>query len=174
MTARRTGAVFDTLMNVSPAISDRLMASRAARLWSLGNDDHEWFLGHKLERQVSYVWFGAQECQVELAAHEGSSQVRGVPAGNRNLYIGQFIEKDAHGFREPVHLFPSQEAEGKGLFLRLGGPPGRFTSRVNLRQCQPCMIEKRAARRSQLDNTRATGQQIDAELVLQIPDLPTE
>jgi hypothetical protein len=56
----------------------------------------------------------------------------------------------------------------------LGGlsrPPRRFARGLDLGQCQPCVIEKRATRCRQLNAPGATGHQWDANLELQIPDL---
>jgi hypothetical protein len=45
----------------------------------------------------------------------------------------------------------SLKADGERLSCRLRGPTCSFHRRINLRECQPSMIEKGFARRSQLN-----------------------
>jgi hypothetical protein len=50
----------------------------------------------------------------------------------------------------------------------------RSDGRLDLSQRQSCMVEKDPTRGGQLDATSAAEQQLRADLVLQVPDLPTE
>src|SRR2546427_643693 len=59
------------------------------------------------------------------------------------------------------------------------GPGGRgargcCTGRLDLRQRQAGMVEEDPPRSGQRDTPRAADQQLCADLVLQVPDLPTE
>jgi hypothetical protein len=67
-----------------------------------------------------------------------------------------------------------QEPEGKGLLRRLSGPAGRFTSRIHLGQGQPGMVEKGPARRSQFHAASVAAQQINPDLILQVPNLTAQ
>ena len=53
-------------------------------------------------------------------------------------------------------------------------PCGRFHRGVDLRQRQPGMVEKGLPCGGQLDAVNAAGQKLDADLVLQIADMPAE
>ena len=88
--------------------------------------------------------------------------------------MGQFVSKDAHSLRKPIHLLPRQKSEGKGRFGGVSGPPRRFDGGLDLHQRQPRMIEKGPAGVGQLDAARAADKQLHADLIFEIPDLAAE
>src|SRR5258708_1266652 len=73
-----------------------------------------------------------------------------------------------HGLRQPVHLVTGLEADGERLSCRLCGPARRFHRGIDLRQRQPCMVEKGLARCGQLDAMNAARQQLGPDLVFEV------
>src|SRR3989449_9231410 len=80
-----------------------------------------------------------------------SREVRGILAGDGDLYIGEFVSKKAESFREPIDLVSGQEAQSERRLGGLCGAPGRFAGRIDLSQRQSCMVEKDPTRGGQLD-----------------------
>src|SRR6266849_4835584 len=80
---------------------DRIMRSEAMIDWQHGD---ERFLGYELEYQIGCLCFPSEERHVELAPHQSRREVRGILAGDGDLYIGELVPKDADRSREPVHL----------------------------------------------------------------------
>src|SRR6266481_5365227 len=62
---------------------DRLIRSEAVITWQ---HDLERFLGDELEHQIGGLRFWSEERHVELAPHESTREVRGILAGNGDLY----------------------------------------------------------------------------------------
>jgi len=88
--------------------------------------------------------------------------------------MGQFVSKDAHSLRKPIHLLPRQKSEGKGRFGGVSGAARCLNGRLDLHQCQPRMIEKGSAGVSQLDAARAADKQLYADLIFKISDLSAQ
>ena len=117
--------------------------------------------------------FRSEKGHVELAPHESRREVGGILAHDGDFDVGQLVSKDAHGLREPVHLLSGQEAKTKRRLGGLSGPPCRFASRLDLNQRQPGVIEEDPTRLSELNAASASGHELGADLVLEIPDLTT-
>ena len=117
--------------------------------------------------------FRSEKGHVELAPHESRREVGGILAQDGDFDVGQLVSKDAHGLREPVHLLSGQEAKTKRRLGGLSGPPCRFASRLDLNQRQPGVIEEDPTRLSELNAASASGHELGADLVLEIPDLTT-
>ena len=145
----------------------------AARRWSLGIRTISGSLVHHVVLEV-VARLDAQEGQVEPAAGERFGEVRRIVAGDRDLDVLQFVAQHMHGPRQPVHLVPGLEADGERLSCRLRGPARRFDRGIDLHQRQPGMVEKGLARGGQFDAVHAAAQQLDADLVFEIADLPAE
>jgi len=62
----------------------------------------------------------------------------------------------------------------KGRLSRISRPARRFAGRLDLRECQPRVIEKRPTGRCQLDPTRAADHEVDTEFRFQVTDLPAQ
>src|SRR4051812_33289258 len=67
-----------------------------------------------------------------------------------------------------------QEADRERRLLRLRRAARRLACGFDLEQCQPGMIEKGAAGCGELDAACTALQQLDADLELQIADLPAQ
>ena len=91
-----------------------------------------------------------------------------------HLNVGQLVPQHAHGFRKPVHLVTGQEAEGESLACRLCGPPRRLDRGIDLRQREPRMVEKGLAGGGQFGAVHAAAKELNADLIFEISDLPTE
>ena len=88
--------------------------------------------------------------------------------------MGEVVPQEAEHVREPVDLLAGQEAQRERGLGGLRGAPGCCTGRLDLRQRQAGMVEEDPPRSGQRDTPRAADQQLCADLVLQVPDLPTE
>jgi len=73
-----------------------------------GEHDDEWLRNHTPVNQIVRPLFRPHERGVKPAPHQGVSEVRGILARDRDLYIGQFIVKDAHRFRQPIYFLPRE------------------------------------------------------------------
>ena len=65
-------------------------------------------------------------------------------------------------------------ADCKALLDGFRRATGRLHGRVHLDQCQARVVEKRAARNGQLHTTRAPAEQLAADLIFQIANLPAQ
>ena len=137
------------------------------------HQDDQRLVVHHLVAQVEGR-LDAQEGQVEPAADERLGEIRRIVARDRDLDVLQFVAQHMHGPRQPVHLVTGLEADGERLSCRLCRPACRFHRGIDLRQRQPGMVEKGLACGGQLDAMNAARQQLAADLVLQIADLPAQ
>jgi hypothetical protein len=62
-----------------------------------------------------------------------------------------------HGTRQPIHLVTGLEADGERLSSRLCSPARHFHRRIDLRQCQPGLVEKGLACGGQFDAVHAAA-----------------
>src|SRR5439155_27370451 len=127
-----------------------------------------------LEHQIGRLRFSSEESDVELAPHESTREVRGILAGDGDLYIGELVSKEAESFREPIYLVYGQEAQRERRLGGLSGAPGRFAGSIDLSQRQSRMVEKDPTRGAQLDAASTANDQLSADLVLKLPALTTE
>src|SRR5215813_68636 len=131
-------------------------------------------LDHESEGDARCRRFAPQERHVHLTPHERAGEVGGRLAGESHLYGWLFLMQNAQHVRQPDHLVTGQEADRERRLLRLRRTARRFARRFDLEQCQPGMIEKGAAGRGEIDAARTALQELDADLDLQITDLPAQ
>ena len=79
-----------------------------------------------------------------------------------------------HRLGQPVHLLAGEEAERERRFGRRRRPARRCDGRLRLVERQPCMIEEGLARGRQFDAARAAGQQLRADFMFEIANVPAE
>src|SRR5882672_8192192 len=135
---------------------------------------HQRLLDHEFEGDARRLSFTAEERYVHLTAHQRAGQVGRCLAGEGNLAARLLLMQDAERVRQPDHLMAGQEADHESRLLRLHCTARRFACGFNLKQCQSGMVEKGPPGRSELDATRTALQQLDADLELQITDLPAQ
>jgi len=75
-----------------------------------------------------------------------------------HIDMGQLVAQDMHGLGQPIHFLAGEKAEGKARLLRVRCAPRGLASRLDLRQHQPRVIEKRLPGRGQLDAMHAARQ----------------
>src|SRR5439155_14227572 len=130
--------------------------------------------GEEHEDQIGCLRFWSEESHLELAHHQTAREVQGILDGDGDLYIGEFVSKEADSFREQIYLVSGQQAQSERRLGGLCGAPGRFASRIDLSERQSCMVEKDPTRGGQLDAASTANHQLSADLVLKVPDLTTE
>src|SRR5213594_1841048 len=101
MTTRSTGAVSDTVTNVSPARSPGLMALNAARRWSRGKITTKGLLDEKTERQVWRPSFPSKKSCIDGSIHKGIREQRRVLTRNHHVDVREFVMQDLQGFGHP-------------------------------------------------------------------------
>ena len=134
----------------------------------------EWLLDHEFEGDARRLRLPPEERRVQLTLHQPAGQLRRWLAGEGDFGRRLLLVQDVKCIRQPHHLLSGQEADRERLLLRQGGAACRFARGFDLEQCQPGMIEKGAAGCGELDAARAALQQLDADLQLQIADLPAQ
>ena len=67
-----------------------------------------------------------------------------------------------------------EKADCERALFRLCRAPRGFAGRLDLKQRQPCMIEKGASGRSERNAARAALQQADTDLQFEVADLPAQ
>ena len=136
------------------------------------HQDDEWLPVHHVVLEV-VARLDAQECEVQSAADERFGKVRRVVARDRDLDVLQFVVQHVHRLRQPVHLVAGLEADGERLLLcRFRRAACRFDRGIDLHQRHAGVVEKGIARGGQFDAMNAARQQLDPDLILEIPDLP--
>src|SRR5437879_2595417 len=150
---------------------DHLVRSEAVIAWQ---HDDEGFRCDDLEHQISCPCFSSEERHVELASDKSIREVGRILAGDGDLDIGELVPKEPDHFREPVDLLSGQEAQREQWLGGLSGASCRFAGSIDLSQRQAGMIEKDPTCSGQLDASRTADHQLSADLVLKVPDLPTE
>jgi hypothetical protein len=136
-------------------------------------DRDERFFRHQFVDQVG-IRFPTKKSDIDLSAHQIVGKRGRKPARNPDFDIGQFVAQDARRARQPRHLLPGQEADGKDRLRRLRGAARGLRGRRRLRERQPRMLKERAASRCQFDPMHAAAHKRDADLALEVANLAAE
>jgi hypothetical protein len=97
------------MMNVSPHDLSQLDGVMRGKAVVARQHDDERLRNHTPVNQLVRPLFRPHERSVEPAPHQGFSEVRGILARDRELYIGQLVVKDAHRFRQPIYFSPCEK-----------------------------------------------------------------
>src|SRR5439155_15028571 len=87
---------------------------------------------------------------------------------------GKLVAKDALHLGQQADFGPRHEAEGEGRPRRLGRALRRFLGCFRLHQRHACMVEKGFSGRGQLDAVSSAVDQLSADFLFEIADLPAQ
>jgi hypothetical protein len=150
---------------------DRCMRCQAVVAWKGKNQRVR---THAPVDQILHVLFRPDEGGIELASHQGLGEHRGVIARQADFDARKLVAKDALHFGQQANFGPRHEAQGKCRPRRLGCAQRCFLGGFRLNQRHSCMVEKGFPGRRQLSTLGAAMDQLNADFLFEIADLPAE
>src|SRR6266481_8969342 len=129
---------------------------------------------HAPVTQISHLLFRPNESRIELAPHQGFGKHRRVITRQADFDARKLVAKDAVHLGQQANFGPRHKSKSERRPRRLGCAQRGFLGCFCLNQRHSCMLEKSLAGRRQLNTVSAAIHQWNADLLFEIPDLPTE
>src|SRR5713226_7942480 len=133
MATRSTGAVFDTVTNVSPTRSPGLDGFERSEMVVTRQDHHQGLLDEKTERQVRQPSFPSKKSCIDCSLQKVIREPRRVLTRYHHVDVGQFVAQDPQGFGHPRQFVSGQKAHGEAWLGGMSDPACSFGCRFNLR-----------------------------------------
>jgi hypothetical protein len=150
MIARSTGAVWDTITNVSPASSFGLIALSAARWWSLGKITTKGSFTRRRNARSGSARSLRRKAASIFPFERPSASNGGILTRYHHVNVRQLVAQDPQGFRHPGQFVSSQKAHREARLGGMNSSPRSFGSRINLQENSARVIKKDSTRRCQL------------------------
>ena len=124
--------------------------------------------------QILHVLFRPDEGRIKLAPHQGLGEHRRVITRQADFDAGKLVAKDALHLGQQADFGPRHKAKRECRPRRLGCAQRRLLGCFCLNQRHSCMVEKGFSGRRQLNTVSAAMDQLNADFLFEIPDLPAE
>src|SRR2546430_1748106 len=131
MITRSTGAVSDTVTNVSPTRSPGLMALSAARRWSLGKTTTRGSLTRTRYANSGTPFSRPKKSCIHVSLQKGLRELRRVLTRYHHVDVRQFVVQDPQGFGHPCEFVSGQKAHGEAWLGGMSHPACSFGCRFN-------------------------------------------
>jgi hypothetical protein len=131
-------------------------------------------LGFSSKRRTQQSVFRSYESSIKSAPHQGFGERRGVITRQADFDARKLVSKDAVHLGQQTDFNPRQKAKGECRSRRLSCAQRCFLCCLCLKQRHSRVFEKRFAGRRQFNAVCATVHQLNANLLFEISDLPTD